>query len=239
MYLDHFGLSALPFASMADPSFAYDAVSQCEVLDALLLALNDGAGIATVVGAAGIGKTLACWRVAAALATAGGGERAVLLIDDAHALAPEALLSKFEIDRPGQTQLVLFGPPELDAKLALPALRPVANLISFQCRLQALSRAETEQFLAHRLRMAGYRGETLFPPSIAAAVHRATRGVPRLINRVAHKSLLLAADENASRITAGHVKAAASRTPLTSGGLWRVAQWVDQWRARPMRSSST
>ncbi len=236
MYLDHFGLSALPFASTADPSFAYDAASQCDVLDALLLALDDGAGIVKVVGAAGIGKTLVCRRVAAALAMAGGG--AVLLIDDAHALAPEALLSKLEIDRPRQTQIVLFGPPELDSRLALPALRLVASRISFQCGLQALSRAETEQFLAHRLRIAGYRGEPLFPPSIAAKVHRATRGVPRLINRVAHKSLLLAAAENASRITAANVKAAASRTPLAGGGLWRVAQWVEQWRARPMRSTS-
>lgn len=158
------------------------------------------------------------------------GKRVVVCLDEAQAMPLETLealrlLSNLETEKRKLIQVVLFGQPELDARLARPELRQLESRICFQYRLSALSADETERYLAHRLRVAGLRGDALFPQPAARAVYRATRGLPRLINIVAHKSLLLAYGEGALRASVEHVKAAAADTPYASR-MGLISRWM-------------
>lgn len=171
------------------------------------------------------------------LKAAEAGRRVVVCLDEAQAMPTEALealrlTSNLETETRKLIQIVLFAQPELDAKLARQDLRQLASRITFQYTLKALTAAETERYVAHRLRIAGYPGDTLFAPHVARLLHKVTRGVPRLINIVAHKSLLLAYGAGSLRVEPAHVRAAAADTPYASrlgraSSLWSLLR---QWR---------
>ena len=63
MYLEHFGLQALPFGITPDTGFYFDSPSHQEALNILLLALRNGEGFLKVTGEVGTGKTLLCRRL--------------------------------------------------------------------------------------------------------------------------------------------------------------------------------
>jgi MSHA biogenesis protein MshM len=165
----------------------------------------------------------------ALLRLAARGSHVVVCLDEAQAMPVETLealrlLSNLETEKRKLVQVILFGQPELDQKLARNDLRQLRTRIAFHYELSALSAAETEIYLAHRLRVAGHRGSALFPPEVARAVHDYARGVPRLINIIAHKSLLLAYGQGTPRATLRQVRAAAKDTPQahTAGLLARL-----------------
>ncbi|GAB4474907.1 MAG: AAA family ATPase [Burkholderiaceae bacterium] len=177
----------------------------------------------------------------ALLKAADAGRRVVVCLDEAQAMPPDALEALCRLAERGggrrpPVQVVLFGQPELDARLRHARLRALASRITAQYRLTALSAQETEAYLAHRLRVAGRACDTaaVFPPVAAARVHRYTRGVPRLVNVVAHKSLLLACRDGAPHVGAQHVRAAAADTPYArpATALSRLIAWWQQGRIR-------
>jgi MSHA biogenesis protein MshM len=167
----------------------------------------------------------------ALLRLAARGSRVVVCLDEAQAMPVETLealrlLSNLETEKRKLIQVVLFGQPELDRKLARHDLRQLRTRIAFHYELSALSGAETEVYLAHRLRVAGHQGRALFAADVAQAVHRHARGVPRLVNIIAHKSLLLAYGQGCERVTARQVRAAAKDTPQARGaGLLAWLAW--------------
>ncbi len=150
----------------------------------------------------------------------------VLCIDEAQAMPLETLealrlLSNLETEKRKLLQIVLFGQPELDEKLAQPSVRQLRQRIAFHYRLQGLARQETENYLDHRLRVAGYRGDGIFANGAVRALHRASRGTPRLLNILAHKSLLAVFGEGRRVVKAGHVRRAAADTEgATAPGWW-------------------
>jgi MSHA biogenesis protein MshM len=155
------------------------------------------------------------------LQAAEADKRVVVCLDEAQAMPIEALealrlTSNLETEKRKLIQIVLFAQPELDRKLARHDLRQLASRITFQYTLGALSLDETERYVAHRLRVAGHNGDALFPQAVTRVLHKVTRGVPRLINIVAHKSLLLAYGSGCLRVEAAHVRAAAADTPYAS-----------------------
>src|SRR6185503_10827308 len=107
----------------------------------------------------------------------------------------------------------LFGQPELDAKLAGDSVRQLRQRITFQYRLGELGRDELNYYLAHRLRVAGYRGDRLFTKSAVRVLHHASGGIPRLVNVLAHKAMLLAYGEGVQQVVPHQVRDAASDTP--------------------------
>jgi MSHA biogenesis protein MshM len=121
----------------------------------------------------------------------------VVVVDEAQAMPLDALetlrlLSNLETARRKLLTIVLFGQPELDARLdALPQLK---TRIGFHDRLRPLTRSELTAYLAHRLARAGYvfGGRFVFEARAIRALHRRSGGVPRLVNVIAHKALLLA-----------------------------------------------
>ncbi len=161
----------------------------------------------------------------ALLGFASAGKSVVLCLDEAQAMPIESLealrlLSNLETEKRKLLQVVLFGQPELDYKLAENSVRQLRQRITFQYRLGELRREELDYYLAHRLRVAGYRGNRLITQSAVRALHRASRGIPRLINILAHKSMLLAFGEGAQQVTSQHVRVAASDTPSSRQQRW-------------------
>jgi len=174
----------------------------------------------------------------ALLRLAARGLRVVVCLDEAQAMPVETLealrlLSNLETEKHKLVQVVLFGQPELDQKLARNDLRQLRTRIAFHYELSALSSAETEVYLAHRLRVAGHRGSALFPAEVARAVHTCARGVPRLVNIIAHKSLLLAYGQGCARVSMRQARAAAKDTPQARGqGLLALLAWTRRLRLR-------
>ncbi|WP_108649170.1 ExeA family protein [Dongshaea marina] len=122
--------------------------------------------------------------------------RVVVLLDEAQALPDESLESlrlfgNLETESSKLLQVVMFGQPELDLRLARGHLRQLRQRISFSYQLRALQSGEVGAYIEHRLRVSGYRGASLFSPRAVRLISRGSRGIPRLINLLAHKSLML------------------------------------------------
>ncbi|BAU47021.1 ATPase AAA [Sulfurifustis variabilis] len=145
------------------------------------------------------------------------GRRVVLCLDEAQAMPIETLealrlLTNLETERRKLLQVVLFGQPELDAKLDSPAIRQLKQRITFSYRLRPLHLCDVEFYLAHRLTVAGYRGPRLFRVDAVKRLFRGSGGVPRLVNVLAHKSLMAAFGEGVREIAGEHVRLAIADT---------------------------
>lgn len=146
------------------------------------------------------------------------GQRALVCLDEAQAMPLETLevlrlLTNLETEKRKLLQVVLFGQPELDARLAHHAIRQLRQRISFQYTLQGLRRDELERYLAHRMEVAGHVGEAVFGRRTVARLHRLSGGTPRLVNILAHKALMLAYGDGAQTVSAKHIARAAADTP--------------------------
>jgi MSHA biogenesis protein MshM len=148
------------------------------------------------------------------------GRRVVLCMDESQGMPLETLeamrlLTNLETEKRKLLQVVLFGQPELDRKLASASIRQLRQRITFQYNLEGLDREEIGAYLEHRLAIAGYDGAPLFDNGALGVLHRASRGIPRLVNILAHKALLLVYGEGGRCATRRHVRAAVADTPVT------------------------
>lgn len=132
---------------------------------------------------------------------------AVAVIDEAQNLSLSLLeeirvLSELEM-RDKLLQVVLVGQPELRAKLKLSAMRQVDQRVSVRCELTSLDAAAVAGYVRHRLAVAG-RGESraTFTPAALDAIHVASSGVPRVINRVCDRCLQRAFQARSTQIDA-------------------------------------
>src|SRR5579863_5022812 len=103
------------------------------------------------------------------------GRRTVLIVDEAQNLDDSVLetvrlLSNFETSHTKLLQIVLAGQPQLGEKLQQKQLAQLLQRITVVKHLEALSQAETAGYIKHRLKVAGYSGETLFEPEASALV---------------------------------------------------------------------
>jgi MSHA biogenesis protein MshM len=149
------------------------------------------------------------------------GRRVVVLIDEAQAIPLPSieslrLLSNLETEKQKLLQLVLLGQPELDVKLARPEIRQLLQRITFSEYLGPMSAPQVALYLEHRLIIASASEATdtqVFQAPAAQLLAGLSGGVPRLVNVLAHKCLMLACGENSHRVTAAHVRLAAADTP--------------------------
>jgi general secretion pathway protein A len=123
------------------------------------------------------------------------GRRVLLIVDeaqnlDAVTLEEIRLLSNLETSTSKLIQILLFGQPELDAKLESRELRQLRQRISVRWSLVTLSAAETRDYVNHRLRVARGGECDLFSDRALREVHRLSGGVPRLVNLLCDRSLL-------------------------------------------------
>ncbi|HBO13198.1 MAG TPA: general secretion pathway protein GspA, partial [Halieaceae bacterium] len=134
------------------------------------------------------------------------GRRTVLLIDEAQHLSFPVLeqirlLTNLETDSEKLLHIILIGQPELAAMLQRPELRQLNQRVTARYNLEPLSRGETGAYIRHRLQVAGLGpGTELFPPRVVRAIHRHSRGIPRLINLLCDRMLLGAYGQEAPRV---------------------------------------
>ncbi len=138
------------------------------------------------------------------------GQRAVICLDEAQAMPIESmealrLLTNFETEKSKLLQVVIFGQPELDTKLNSPSIRQLKQRITYSLHLPPLQKKELDEYLAHRLKVAGYTDKTLFTPSAFWLLKLKTGLVPRLVNILAHQSLLVAFERHSTKVDWWHV----------------------------------
>lgn len=124
----------------------------------------------------------------------------LLIIDEAQHLQPEVLeqlrlLTNLETNTKKLLQVILIGQPELQQLLQRRDLRQLAQRITARYHLLPLNRQEVEQYLKHRLSVAKcFRN--IFDKSAVSAIHKICKGIPRLMNLLAERSLINAYNSN-------------------------------------------
>ncbi|NRA96620.1 MAG: AAA family ATPase [Planctomycetes bacterium] len=129
----------------------------------------------------------------------------VLLIDEAQdlpisTLEEVRLISNFETEQDKLIQIILVGQPELRHSIDRPELKQLRQRVAMRYHLLPLDRAETAEYVAHRLRVASPTSPVRFSDRAINAVHRYSRGIPRLINLCCDKALLVAYTEDESKV---------------------------------------
>lgn len=146
------------------------------------------------------------------------GRQVVIVVDEAQALDGAILeelrmLSNFETETSKLLQIVLVGQPELRDLLARPELVQLNQRITVRFHLTALDRKETADYVRHRLAVAsGGRAREIFTAAALRRIHRHSRGLPRLINQICHRALLVAFAADRSRVTRSLLERAARET---------------------------
>ena len=138
------------------------------------------------------------------------GQLPVIVIDEAHHLRNDVLedlrlLTNFSMDAESRLCLILVGLTELRRRLAMAVHESLAQRLVVRHHVAGLERAELDAYLAHRLRLAGCE-LPLFGPPAAEALFQASRGLPRLVNRIAHYALSAAALGKARAVDETHVQ---------------------------------
>ena len=158
----------------------------------------------------------------------GAGRRVVVIVDEAQNLSPDVLeqvrlLTNLETPTQKLLQIILIGQPELAVLLDRTELRQLAQRITGRYHLSPLTRDETQDYVRHRLRVAGAAGE-IFTRSALREVHRLSGGVPRIINVCCDRALLGAYTRELRIVNPSLVRLAAGevygRSYLPRWALW-------------------
>ena len=142
------------------------------------------------------------------------GARAVLVVDEAQGLAPRTLeqlrvLGNLEAGGRRLIQIILSGQRRLETTLAADDMSQLTQRISRRVQLEPMSKDEVEQYISHRLRVAGGESQVGFTPDAMAFVHKQALGIPRTVNLLCDRALEEARVDGASTIAVEHVKRAA------------------------------
>lgn len=148
------------------------------------------------------------------------GRNAVLIVDEAQALGAAGLeavrlLSNLETERSKLLQIVMFGQSELDDLLRQPNLRQINQRIGFSFNTGPLSVAEAVHYMGHRVKMSRVDGIEfpIFSDGALETISKAASFVPRVINILADKSLLVAYGDGSIQVTEKHAKLAIADSP--------------------------
>ena len=144
--------------------------------------------------------------------------RSVLIVDEAQnldtALLEEVrLLSNLEVDNAKLLHIILVGQPELRSRLQSPELIQLRQRILVHCHIPPLTPEETEHYVLHRLDLAGNRSALQWQHGCMQVVHKASRGIPRLIN-ILCDYILLDAFQNSTKV-------------VTQQGLQALLEYLD------------
>ncbi len=141
------------------------------------------------------------------------GKTAVLLIDEAQNLSHGVLeqirmLSNLETETEKLIQIILIGQPELANTLMMPALRQLNERITVRYDLKPLSPMEVREYIRHRLSVAQGPGSLNFTKGAFTLIYKFSEGIPRRINALCDRALLIAYTKNTSKIDRKIVKLA-------------------------------
>jgi general secretion pathway protein A len=140
-------------------------------------------------------------------------ETCVIIVDEAQNVSQELfeeirLLTNLEVSSEKLVQIILSGQPEMEQMLLQPNLRQLRQRISLWCRTQANTAEQTADYIKQRLLIAGTT-EPIFPLEATAAIHFASRGIPRVINLICEHALISAYVEQIQSIPSSIIHAVA------------------------------
>ena len=138
------------------------------------------------------------------------GKRCLLIVDEAQNLSMRAveelrMLSNFQFGNQALLQSFLIGQPEFREILQRPEMEQFRQRVSATCHIGPLDPAETQGYVQHRLKCAGATDKPTWGTGAFEAIYKATRGIPRRINAVCDRVLLLGFLNNRSDLTADDV----------------------------------
>ena len=124
------------------------------------------------------------------------GKRCLLIVDEAQNLSPRAveelrMLSNFQFGNQALLQSFLVGQPEFREILQRPEMEQFRQRVAATCHIGPLDCEETQRYIEHRLKCAGSTGKPSFEAACFEAIHKASGGIPRRINSVCDRLLLL------------------------------------------------
>ncbi|MCP4574632.1 MAG: AAA family ATPase [bacterium] len=172
------------------------------------------------------------------------GRRVLLIIDEAQNLDEgtlEGVRLLLNLAQPGgqAMQLVLVGQLPLATKLALSGLRQLKQRIRVHYQLDRLDRREVEEYIQHRLTVAG-RADSPFVSGAYDEIYRLSGGVPRVVNQIANKALLAGFVAGAYKITKEHIgQADAEPAVETTQGSVTVGAPMETGKPRPRADATT
>jgi general secretion pathway protein A len=122
-------------------------------------------------------------------------ERVILIIDEAQNLPEKTLeemrmLSNLESEKHHLIQMILVGQPQLKDKLKKKSLEQFVQRVTVHCHLDALNRVEVNNYIYHRLQVAGAESLDIFDEDAIKAVYKHSMGIPRLINILCDAALV-------------------------------------------------
>jgi type II secretory pathway predicted ATPase ExeA len=140
------------------------------------------------------------------------GKRVVLVVDEAHLLAPEQLeeirlLTNAEMDSRSPFACLLLGQPTLRRRIKLGAFAALDQRIALRYHFDGMDLAETVGYVKHHLQLAG-RSDPLFSDDAVALIHQVGRGLPRAVNNLAIQSLVAAFAEGKGMVDESSARAA-------------------------------
>ncbi len=123
------------------------------------------------------------------------GKRALLLVDEAQNLAPQAveelrMLSNFQVGNRALLQSFLIGQPELRDLMRSSTMNQLRQRVIASYHLGPLDADETRAYIEHRLKQVGWKGDPRFEDDVFPLVHGYTGGIPRRINTLCTRALL-------------------------------------------------
>ncbi len=139
------------------------------------------------------------------------GRRFVLFIDEAQNLDEPVLetirlLSDFETPSRKLMQIVLAGQPQLASKLARHEMTQLRQRISIMSQLEPLSPSEVNEYIDHRLRIAGNQGSLPFKKDALEMIVTASQGIPRTINNLCFNALSLGYAKRSRKVNTSIVR---------------------------------
>ena len=140
------------------------------------------------------------------------GRRCLLVVDEAQNLPTEALeelrmLSNFQLGNQALLQIFLLGQPEFRDQLrADPGLEQLRQRVIATHHLDAMQADEMEPYITHRLSKVGWTGRPDFTMEAIAALYAASGGIPRKLNMLMTRVLLMGAVEKVDRIEIGLIR---------------------------------
>ncbi len=134
------------------------------------------------------------------------GNKVILIIDEAQNLTPKVLeqlrlLSNLETDTEKLIQIILIGQPELGNILSRSDMRQLKQRITVDWELLPLSKSETSSYIKHRIKIAGGNGKLTFANGALGRIYKYSKGIPRLINVLSDRALIIAFTLGKKQIT--------------------------------------
>ena len=154
------------------------------------------------------------------------GRRLLLLVDEVQNLPLNALeelrmLSNITVDGKASVQTILLGQPQFRPMLALKDAEQLRQRVLASYHLGPMSEAETRGYIEHRLRTVGWKNDPAWDDAAFVSIHHNSGGIPRRINTLCSRVLLLGSLEEVHKITADMVDTTADELneDLGAGGV--------------------